>query len=111
MDTRGLMEGLTRWQGLKDKPVVNNHRQDAASKLDKLTRGAQQRVLNLRRLCAVLQTGMAEDRLVPAVLLPPSGARQVVAGGAEEEQLARKHRHQGAGAVYQQRLEGGHRSR
>ena len=64
VDLRNLFEGLSRWQGLKDKPEVNNHRLDSTNKVDKLLRAAQQKAINLQRLCAVLHPGMPAAQVV-----------------------------------------------
>ena len=37
LDVRSLFERLPKFQGLKEKPEVNNHRQDSTSRVDKIT--------------------------------------------------------------------------
>ena len=61
VDLRQLFESLPKFYGLADKAPQNNYRQDSGSKVDKVLRSAQQKVLNLQRLYACLHTGLSAE--------------------------------------------------
>ena len=64
VDLRQLFDSLPRFAGIKDRPEVNNHRQDSQSKMDRTLRGVQQRVLSLLRMYPVIHSELAQEKVL-----------------------------------------------
>ena len=50
LDPRSWLEDLPRWDGVKDRPEVNNHRGDKEKSVEKLSRAVQAKLLGLKRI-------------------------------------------------------------
>ena len=61
VDARAWLEEMPRWQGMKDRPEVNNHRGDKEKQLDKVLRGLQAKVLGLQRMFPCLHSEVESE--------------------------------------------------
>lgn len=58
LDPRAWLEELPRWEGVKDRPELNNHRGDKEKIVDKVLRGVQAKVLGLQRMYPCLHSSI-----------------------------------------------------
>jgi hypothetical protein len=65
LSAKELLDSLPAHEGIKKRAEVNNHRQDAGAKLDRLLKGSQQKVLGLQKVYCCLHGSLhSEDKIL-----------------------------------------------